>query len=116
MNDTTTLPLRNPRTGQSDGQLPIVPADAVAALGQALRAAQPAWAALDIEARCQRLSALADALVARRDAMVELLLAVVAIQCLSSVRPVKASAVWLAGNGPIHMSSPSEANDCALET
>ena len=65
MNDTTTtLPLRNPRTGQSDGQLPIVPADAVAALGQALRAAQPAWAALDIEARCQRLSALADALVA----------------------------------------------------
>ena len=48
MNDTTTtLPLRNPRTGQSDGQLPIVPADAVAALGQALRAAQPAWAALD---------------------------------------------------------------------
>ncbi|MDZ3799894.1 MAG: aldehyde dehydrogenase family protein [Xanthomonadales bacterium] len=76
MNDTTTtLPLRNPRTGQSDGQLPIVPADAVAALGQALRAAQPAWAALDIEARCQRLSALADALVARRDAMVELLLA-----------------------------------------
>ena len=28
MNDTTTLPLRNPRTGQSDGQLPIVPADA----------------------------------------------------------------------------------------
>ena len=30
MNDTTTtLPLRNPRTGQSDGQLPIVPADAV---------------------------------------------------------------------------------------
>ncbi|HNS22088.1 MAG TPA: hypothetical protein PKH24_16410 [Sedimentisphaerales bacterium] len=48
--------------------------------------------------------------------MVELLLAVVAIQCLSSVRPVKASAVWLAGNGPIPMSSPSEANDCALET
>ena len=79
MNDTTTLPLRNPRTGQSDGQLPSVPADAVAALGQALRAAQPAWAALDIEARCQRLSALADALVARRDAMVELLLAAVVV-------------------------------------
>jgi len=47
--------------------------------------------------------------------MVELLLAVVAIQCLSSVRPVKASARWLAGNGPIHTSSPSEANDCAVE-
>ena len=76
MNDTTTtLPLRNPRTGQSDGQLPVVPAHEVAALGQALRAAQPAWAALDIEQRCQRLSALADGLVARRDAMVELLLA-----------------------------------------
>ena len=75
MNDITRLPLRNPRTGQSDGQLPVVPAHEVAALGQALRAAQPAWAALDIEARCQRLSALADALVARRDAMVELLLA-----------------------------------------
>ena len=75
MNDTTTLPLRNPRSGQADGELPIVAATEVAALGRALRAAQPAWAALEIAQRCERLSALADALVARRDAMVEVLLA-----------------------------------------
>ena len=75
MTDATTLPLRNPRTGQSDGELPITSAAEVAAQGSQLRAAQIGWANETIEARCARLSRLADALVARREGFLELLLA-----------------------------------------
>ncbi|MCW5580181.1 MAG: aldehyde dehydrogenase family protein [Luteimonas sp.] len=75
MNESHTLPLRNPRTGQYEGELSVTAAGEVAATGQALRQAQPAWAALAIEQRCARLEALADALAARRDAFVEVLLA-----------------------------------------
>lgn len=75
MTEATTLPLRNPRTGQSDGELPVTSAAEVAALGVALRRAQPAWADESIEQRCQRLSALADALAARREGFLDTLLA-----------------------------------------
>jgi len=75
MTEATTLPLRNPRTGQSDGELPITAAADVAALGAGLRVAQLAWAERSIEERCARLNALADALVARRDGFLEVLLA-----------------------------------------
>jgi len=46
--------------------------------------------------------------------MVVLLLAVVAIQCVAPAKPVRASAVWLAGNGPQNTSGPCEANDCSI--
>ncbi|MGE8279495.1 MAG: aldehyde dehydrogenase family protein [Stenotrophomonas sp.] len=75
MTEATTLPLRNPRTGQSDGELPITAAADVAALGVGLRKAQLAWAERSIEERCARLNALADALVARRDGFLDALLA-----------------------------------------
>lgn len=75
MTDATTLPLRNPRTGLSDGELPITDASEVAALGAQLRQAQLAWAERSIEERCARLDALADALVARRDGFLDALLA-----------------------------------------
>ncbi len=75
MTDATTLPLRNPRTGLSDGELPITAASEVAALGAQLRQAQLAWAERSIEERCARLDALADALVARRDGFLDALLA-----------------------------------------
>ncbi|KRG66723.1 aldehyde dehydrogenase [Stenotrophomonas terrae] len=75
MTEATTLPLRNPRTGQSDGELPITAAADVAALGAGLRVAQLGWAERSIEERCARLNALADALVARRDGFLDALLA-----------------------------------------
>ncbi len=75
MTEATTLPLRNPRTGQSDGELPVASAAAVAAAAAALRGAQPGWAARGIEDRCTRLAALADALALRRDSLLEVLLA-----------------------------------------
>lgn len=75
MTEPTSLPLRNPRTGAHDGDLPITPAAGVAALGAALRQAQVGWAALAVEERCARLSALADAIERRRQAFLEVLLA-----------------------------------------
>ncbi|MEN1926627.1 aldehyde dehydrogenase family protein [Luteimonas qiangzhengi] len=70
-----TIPLRNPRTGEHDGDLDMCPAGEVEAAGLRLREAQRAWAAMGVEARCARLSALADALEVRRDVMVDRLLA-----------------------------------------
>lgn len=75
MTDANTLPLRNPRTGLFDGELPITSAAEVAALGAGLRKAQLDWAECSIEERCARLNALADALVARRDGFLDALLA-----------------------------------------
>ena len=75
MTEIITLPLRNPRTGQADGELPVTSAAEVAAQGLKLRAAQIAWTNETIEARCQRLSRLADALLVRRDGFLECLLA-----------------------------------------
>lgn len=75
MTEATTLPLRNPRTGLFDGELPITSAAEVAALGAGLRKAQLDWAECSIEERCARLNALADALVARRDGLLDALLA-----------------------------------------
>ncbi|MFT4256938.1 MAG: aldehyde dehydrogenase family protein [Pseudoxanthomonas sp.] len=75
MAEAATLPLRNPRTGEIDGQLAVTSPAEVAAAAQRLRAAQAAWAALPVEARCARLDQLADALVARRGAFIDVLLA-----------------------------------------
>lgn len=68
------IPLRNPRTGAQDGVLAVTAASQVEAMALQLRDAQVAWAALDVDARCARLVALADALEARREAMLERLL------------------------------------------
>ena len=75
MSASETLPLRNPRTGEHDGDLPITSAADVAAIAAGLRVAQSAWAALPIEARCAHLSRLADALQARAEGFANLLLA-----------------------------------------
>jgi len=48
--------------------------------------------------------------------MVELLLGVVALQCLPQTRPPRAGAVWLAGNSTADTPAPSEVNDCTIET
>ncbi|MEN6424539.1 MAG: hypothetical protein ABFE13_04195 [Phycisphaerales bacterium] len=48
--------------------------------------------------------------------MVELLLAVVALQCLPSAKPPRAGAVWLAGDSEVNTPTPSEVNDCTIET
>jgi acyl-CoA reductase-like NAD-dependent aldehyde dehydrogenase len=68
---TTLLELRDPRTGRSDGSLPVDGAAEVAALAMRLRAAQADWAAQPIGVRCNALAAFADAMGRRREALID---------------------------------------------
>jgi acyl-CoA reductase-like NAD-dependent aldehyde dehydrogenase len=70
---STTLSLRNPRTGQPDGELAIDDGAAIAALAGRLRTNQPAWASTTVGARCGSLHALADAIARRREALIDAL-------------------------------------------
>lgn len=60
-----TIPVRNPRTGETDYAIEAVPADEIAAIAQRLRAAQPAWLAMGADARAAVLVKWAEAIEAR---------------------------------------------------
>ncbi len=75
MNDASTLPTRNPRTGEVDYQMPIFMAEAVAAVAKRLRAAQPAWAAQSVAHRLDLLGQFAQAIAAESEPLVEALTA-----------------------------------------
>ena len=75
MSLATDLPVRNPRSGLIDHQMPVHDAAAVAGAAAALRAAQPAWAALGVEARLAALLQLAEVLLADSEALVAALTA-----------------------------------------
>ena len=75
MNDVSTLPTRNPRTGEVDYQMPVFTAEAVAAVAQRLRAAQPAWAAQPVAHRLELLGQFAQAIAAESEPLVEALTA-----------------------------------------
>lgn len=68
-----SLKVRNPRTGEADYMIEPLAADAVAAMAARLRTAQSAWAAAGAEKRGEALRALADAVAARRQAIVDAL-------------------------------------------
>lgn len=72
---TGTLPVRNPRTGQADFDMPVCDAAAVTAVAAALRQAQPAWAERPLAGRLAALAELAAALQAEGDALVQALAA-----------------------------------------
>lgn len=63
----------NPRTGEADYAIAPLDAAAVQAEAAQLRAAQPAWAALEPAARSAILHRWADAVVAHREALLEAL-------------------------------------------
>ncbi len=67
------MKVRNPRTGEYDYEISPLGPDAVAAQAQALRAAQPAWAALTPEERGAILCRWADAVEAHRQPLFEAL-------------------------------------------
>ena len=50
-----TLPVTDPRTGQTDFEMPVADASAVAEVAGRLRRAQAAWGELPVEARCEVL-------------------------------------------------------------
>jgi len=52
LTQATTLPVRNPRTGEADHVITLATSAEVAAKAAALRAAQPAWEALGVGGRC----------------------------------------------------------------
>ena len=54
-------PVVNPRTGVADCAIAPLDSEGIAAVAAKLRAAQPAWAALSVGARCAALAALAGA-------------------------------------------------------
>lgn len=60
-----TIPVRNPRTGETDYAIEAVPADEIAAIARRLRAAQPAWLAMGADARAAVLVKWAEAIEAR---------------------------------------------------
>ena len=59
-----TLPVRNPRTGEWDHEIPVCSAEEVASITRALRAAQPQWVELDASGRAACLNRFADAVMA----------------------------------------------------
>lgn len=63
------LSARNPRTGAPDFDFAAADAAEIEAVATRLRAAQDAWAALRLDQRCERLGALADALITHRGAI-----------------------------------------------
>jgi len=66
---TQALSVRNPRTGNCDYDMACFDAADVQAEAERLRSAQPAWSALSLAERGQRLLALADRLVTHGDAI-----------------------------------------------
>lgn len=62
----------NPATGEPLGQVPdLGPAEVARAIAAA-RGAQPAWAEIPLEARCRKVAAFADVLMARAEEVIEL--------------------------------------------
>ena len=60
----TSLPIRNPRTGECDYDMPIVPAGEIAPIVKALRVAHSSWFELGPTGRAQCLNRFADAVMA----------------------------------------------------
>lgn len=68
-----TLPVANPRTGQTDYEIPCHDSAEVAARAAALRSGQTDWDAIGVEQRCERLRQWRAALEDRRMALGEAL-------------------------------------------
>lgn len=73
MSAPRTLPVRDPRTGQTDLMLAVADTAAVTTLAKGLRAAQKDWAALGLEGRGAALGALGEALTRQGEAIVQAL-------------------------------------------
>ncbi len=72
MAEARTIPVRDPRTGKIDFDLVVDDAAVVRAKAQKLRAAQPAWAALTVEARVALLQRWAELIAGKyRQALVD---------------------------------------------
>ena len=60
----STLPVRNPRTGEWDHEIPVTSPEDIASITNALRAAQAQWVAMGASGRAACLNRFADAVMA----------------------------------------------------
>ena len=60
----SSLPVRNPRTGEWDHEIPVTSPEAIASITTALRAAQAQWVAMGASGRAACLNRFADAVMA----------------------------------------------------
>ena len=60
----STLPVRNPRTGYWDHEIPVTSPEDIASITTALRAAQAQWVAMGASGRAAGLNRFADAVMA----------------------------------------------------
>lgn len=72
---TDRIALRDPRTGAQDGWIDPPPADEIDAIAARSREAQAAWDANGLEARCTAMRAWRDRIVARREDLIDALIA-----------------------------------------
>ena len=60
----STLPVRNPRTGEWDHEIPVTSPEDIASITTALRAAQTQWVAMGASGRAACLNRFVDAVMA----------------------------------------------------
>ncbi len=68
-----TLKSYNPATGKVVGEVPVTPAEEIAAVVARARVAQPAWRELELEKRRQTVQPLGPRLLARAEELGRLL-------------------------------------------
>jgi len=69
--EARTVPVRNPRTGKVDFEIPVASAAEVAEKSSRLRASQPFWAALSIQQRIEVMRRFLGEVARRKDAIAE---------------------------------------------
>ena len=113
---TYGIPVRNPRTGATDFTLQVAAPEQVAAEAARLRAAQPAWRAMGVDARAAALLEFRDALGRHEAAMMAALHADTgrAIETQSELRGVRDTLTRWCKQAPALLAQGSAPRDIAI--
>ncbi|MFM7066746.1 MAG: aldehyde dehydrogenase family protein [Gammaproteobacteria bacterium] len=116
MNASSSLPVRNPRTGQIDFRLTVAEAAQVAAEAARLRTAQPAWRALGVEGRAATMLEFREALTRHEPAMMAALHADTgrAIETQSELRGVRDTLTRWCRQAPELLAAGSAPRDISI--
>lgn len=116
MNASSSLPVRNPRTGQIDFRLTVAEAAQVAAEAARLRTAQPAWRALGVEGRAATMLEFREALIRHEPAMMAALHADTgrAIETQSELRGVRDTLTRWCRQAPELLAAGSAPRDISI--
>jgi len=116
LNASSSLPVRNPRTGQIDFRLTVAEAAQVAAEAARLRTAQPAWRALGVEGRAATMLEFREALIRHEPAMMAALHADTgrAIETQSELRGVRDTLTRWCRQAPELLAAGSAPRDISI--